>query len=141
MRGKCFPSRTRTPHRPGDLSSSTSRLSPTLQLENLSDIGPEMKEAESYIHGYECTRKCMTWKNGSESHRKCSKALSGRTGNTLFGNTNQSSIATRLTKLMDRTALIAKARASLILRTMHIIIGQTSHTRFGINDFAVSDFW
>jgi hypothetical protein len=46
-----------------------------------------MKEAEgcsfyrvyklSYIHvKYACTRECMMWKSGSESHRKCSNTAS-----------------------------------------------------------------
>jgi hypothetical protein len=58
-------------------------------------------DKQTYIYErQECTRMCMTWKSGSESHSKCLKALSGRTGNTLFGNTTQSCIATRLTDYM-----------------------------------------
>jgi hypothetical protein len=50
----------------------------------------------------ECTRMCMTWKSVSESHRKCSKALLGQTGKTLFGNMTQSRIATRLTNNLQQ---------------------------------------
>ena len=63
-------------------------------------------DKQAYMHErYRCTRKCMMWKSGSENHRTCSKALSGRTGNNLFGNTTQCRIATRLTLTLIKVNL------------------------------------